>query len=290
MAIALLASRDRSRGPLAPASEGTAAPGTGVLEFAEVCGETVLTRAFATSPLKVLNPRHAGRSAWAYLATYGGGLVGGDRISVRLDVRQGAAALVTTQASTKVYRSPRGTRQTVLTHVADAALLVLLPDPITCFSGAQYRQEQRVHMNAHANLVLVDRLTAGRIDFGERWLFDEYISRTLIWRGDRLLLHDALALTREEGDIARRLGRFNCLAMVVLMGPLLTATAARLAASFSSTPVTSRADFLASAAPVGGDGVVLRFASCSTERLAIALRQYLDILITLLGDDPWIGK
>ena len=290
MLIASPASRDRGREPLGSAAERLAAPGTGVLEFADVRGETVLTRAFTTSPLKVLNPSHAGRSAWAYLATYGGGLVGGDRVAVHVDVGRGAAALVATQASTKVYRSPRGATQTMLAHVADDGLLVLMPDPVTCFSGARYRQEQRVLLDPRANLVLVDRLTAGRIDFGERWLFDEYVSRTFIWRGDRLLLHDALALTREEGDIARRLDRFNCLAVVVLVGPLLTATAARLAASFSSTPVTSRADFLASAAPVGDDGVVLRFASRSTEQLAIALRQYLEILTTLLGDDPWIGK
>ena len=267
-----------------------AAAGTGVLEFAEVGGETVLTRAFTASPLKVLNPSHAGRSAWAYLATYGGGLVDGDTIAVHLDVGRGAAALVATQASTKVYRSPRGATQTLLAHVADDGLLVLLPDPVTCFAGARYRQDQRVLLDPNANLVLVDRLTAGRIDFGERWLFDEYNSRIFISRGDRLLLHDALALTRDDGDIARRLDRFNCLAVVVLAGPLLAAAAAHLVGSFNSTPVTRRTDFLVSAAPLGDDGAILRFASGSTEQMAIALREHLGILVPLLGDDPWIGK
>src|SRR5437899_2522556 len=85
MPIAPLASRDLRPGALAPAAEPSSAAGTGVLEFADVAGETVLTRAFTTSPLKVLNPSHAGRSAWAYLATYGGGLVDGDTIAVHLD-------------------------------------------------------------------------------------------------------------------------------------------------------------------------------------------------------------
>ena len=51
-----------------------------------VRGVTVLTRASATSPLKLLNPRNAGASAWVYAATYGGGLVGGDSLSMRVEV------------------------------------------------------------------------------------------------------------------------------------------------------------------------------------------------------------
>ena len=290
MPVGPLTSRDLGRGPLAPTAEPLAAAGTGILEFAYVCGETVLTRAFTTSPLKVLNPSHAGQSAWAYLATYGGGLVDGDTIAVHLDVGRGAAALVATQASTKVYRSPHGAAQTLLARVANDGLLVLLPDPVTCFSGARYRQEQRVLLDSGASLVLVDRLTAGRIDFGERWLFEEYNSRMLIWRGDRLVLHDAFSLTRDEGDVARRLDRFNCLAAIVLVGPLLAATAAHLVDVFRSAPVIDRADVLVSAAPLGDDGALLRFASCSTEQIAVALRQHLGILIPLLGDDPWIGK
>src|SRR5438132_2693882 len=231
MPVAPPASRDISRRPLAPAAGPSAPAGTGILEFADVRGETVLTRAFTTSPLKVLNPSHAGQSGWAYLATYGGGLVDGDTLAVHVDVGRGAVALVATQASTKVYRSPRGAAQTLLAHVADDGVLVLLPDPVTCFSGARYRQDQRVLLDPGANLVLVDRLTAGRIDFGERWVFDEYNSRMFISRGDHLLLHDALALTRDEGNIARRLDRFNCLAVVVVVGPLLAAAAAHLVGS-----------------------------------------------------------
>jgi urease accessory protein len=71
----------------------------------------VLTRGSATSPLKLFNPRNAGASAWAYLATYGGGLVGGDQVRMRIEVGPQAAALVSTQASTKVYRSARRASQ-----------------------------------------------------------------------------------------------------------------------------------------------------------------------------------
>jgi urease accessory protein len=264
--------------------------GLGVLEFTRVGARTVLTRAFATSPLKFLNPRRADQSASVYLATYGGGLVGGDRIDVSIGVGPGAAALVTTQASTKVFRSPLGARQDLRAQVAGDGLLALLPDPVTCFAGASYRQEQHIHLDATASLVLVDRLTAGRIESGERWRFDEYANRLFIWQGDRLVLHDAVVLTGEDGDVAARFGRVNCLAVVVLAGPALAATAARLTETIDSTPLTRRPDLLASAAPFGDAGAIFRFASHSVEDLALALRRDLGIVATLLGDDPWIGK
>jgi urease accessory protein len=149
----------------------------------------------------VLNPGHAGESAWVYLSTYGGGLLGGDALSIGITVDPGAHALVATQASTKVYRSDRGASQRLRARVDDDSLLVLLPDPVVCFAGSRYTQDQHVHLADGASLVLVDWLTAGRIGSGERWQFDEYRSHTRIWRGERLVLHEGLVLSPEHGVI-----------------------------------------------------------------------------------------
>ena len=253
-------------------------------------GATALTRVRAASPLKVLNPRNAGPSAWVYLATYGGGLLGGDAVSIDVSVGPCARALVATQASTKVYRSERGASQRLHARVDDGSLLVLLPDPVTCFAGSRYTQEQHVRMHAGASLVLVDWLTAGRVGSGERWQFDEYRSHTRIWRGDRLVLHDGLVLSPEHGILAERMDRFTCLAMAVLSGPALRTTATQLAGSLGSAPAPKRATLLVSAAPLGDDGVLLRVAGVSVEQVGAALRQYLAVVPSLLGDDPWACK
>jgi urease accessory protein len=277
--------------PGAPVALGApGAPGTGALQFTNVRGATVLTRAVAASPLKLLNPKNAGTSAWVYVATYGGGLVGGDTLSMHVEVGRGAAALLSTQASTKVYRSECGASQRLRARVDDDSLLVLLPDPVTCFAGSRYTQDQHIHLDAAANLALVDWLTAGRVGSGERWRFDEYRSQTRIWRDDRLVLHEGLALTPADGDLGSRMDRFNCLALTVLLGPALKTTAARLAGALGSAPVPRRADLLLSAAPLGDDGVVVRMAGVSVEQVGAALRQYLGVVPLLLGDDPWSCK
>jgi len=238
----------------------------------------------------VLNPGHAGESAWVYLSTYGGGLLGGDALSIGITVDPGADALVATQASTKVYRSDRGASQRLRARVDDDSLLVLLPDPVVCFAGSRYTQDQHVHLADGASLVLVDWLTAGRIGSGERWQFDEYRSQTRIWRGERLVLHDGLVLSPEHGILAERMDRFACLAMAALSGPALRTTAIQLAGSLGSAPAPKRGNLLVSAAPLGDDGVLLRVAGVSVEQVGAALRQYLAVVPSLLGDDPWACK
>jgi urease accessory protein len=267
-------------------------PGAGTLHFERVRGETVLTRAAAASPLRVLNPGNAGAAAWVYLATYGGGLVGGDALDITIDAGPGAAALVATQASTKVYRSSLGASQRLRARAADGSLLVLLPDPVTAFSGSRYLQEQHVELDEAASLVLVDWLTAGRMASGERWQFDAYTSRTFVRRAGRWLVHDTVSLAPDDGSVACRMSRFNCIATAIVTGPAVRAAAARLAGEIDTAPLARRADLLMSAAPLAGrdDGTLLRLAGISVEQVGGALRQFLNFVPSLLGDDPWSCK
>src|SRR5262245_25279795 len=109
-------------------ADDTPAPGSGALQFEKVRGTTVLTRAIAASPLRLLHPKNAGSAAWVYAATYGGGLLGGDTIALDATIGDGARALISTQASTKVYRSDANARQQLRVRAGDDSLLVLLPD------------------------------------------------------------------------------------------------------------------------------------------------------------------
>ncbi len=266
------------------------APGFGVLRFESVRGATALTRAVAASPLRLLHPKNAGTAAWVYAATYGGGLLGGDAVEIDATVGAGAQALLSTQASTKVYRASAPASQRLRAQVEDDGLLVLLPDPVAPFAGAQYEQDQHVHLSARATLVAVDWMTAGRVESGERWQFTSYSSRTRVYRDGRLLLHDATRLLPEDGPLAPRLGRFNCLASAIVVGPAVRAAALRLTGTIGEAPVPRRADVLVSAAPIQDDGVLLRAAGTSTQQVAATLAQHLNFVPSLLGDDPWTSK
>src|SRR5262245_163756 len=116
--------------------------GCGKLHIIQGERRSTVSQAYASSPLRLLMPRNHGRAAWIYTSSFGGGLVDGDRVSLDIVVDAGAAAFVSTQASTKVYRSACGTSAELRASVGDEGLLVLAPDPVVCFAASRYRQTQ----------------------------------------------------------------------------------------------------------------------------------------------------
>lgn len=281
---------------LEPRAPGTAAGasavnGSGALTVVRgYDGRSVVTRAYATSPLRLLMPKNHGSAAWIYTSSYGGGLVDGDRIALDVDIGPGAAAFLSTQASTKVYRSAQGTSAQLHARVSTQGLLAVIPDPTVCFAASRYRQIQSFDLSADSGLVLVDWVSSGRHASGERWAFDEYVARLRARVEGKLVLHDALALRGGDGDLRDRLGRFDVLAVLLILGTRVRERAAEAVARVAEIPVRRRPDQLVAATPVGKCGCLVRVAGTSVEQTARMVREYLGFLPGLLGDDPWARK
>ena len=265
-------------------------PGRGRVAVVQARGRSVVCRAYATSPLRLLTPKNHGHAAWVYASSHGGGLVDGDDVAVRASVGAGAAAFLSTQSATKVYRSPRGTRTALDADIGEDGLLVAAPDAVVCFAGSRYRQTQRVAIAAGGRLVLVDRVTSGRRESGERWLFDEYVSRTSVHLGGRLVVHDAVALRASDGGLAARFGRYDVLAVALVIGRGLEDEVAAIDARVRAEPVRRGADRLVAAAPVGDTGCILRIAGRTAEDVDDAIEDLLGFVPRLLGDSPWARK
>ncbi len=269
------------------------APGRGSIAVAASGGRSRVIRAFAASPLRLLTPRNHGRASWIFTSTFGGGLVGGDAVCLEIDVREGANAYLSTQAATKVYRSAKGTSVELHAAVARGATLVVMPDPVVCFAGSSYRQDQRVDLHDTGNLVFVDWLSSGRHAAGERWQFDRYDSRIVVRRGGRRIVHDALLLSPDHGGLAERMGRFEVLLVAIVIGPAFVADVSHLLAGVERMPLERRGRSIVSASKIDeglGGGCLLRIAGTSVEETAALLRALLGFVPALLGDDPWARK
>lgn len=265
------------------------------MQFVRRGSRTVAARLRANSPLRLLNPDNHGHAAWVYTSSFGGGLVDGDRVGLHVDVGEGASAFLSTQASTKVYRSPRGTSARLTARVGDRGLFVLAPDPVVCFAGSRFDQHQEFDVAGGGALVVVDWVTSGRRESGERWSFDRYTSR-LVGRAERsLIVHDALSLRQDDGDLASRLGRFDVLAIVIVLGDGLRSEASALIDRLRDVPVERRPRQLAVAAALedargGQAGCLVRLAGASVEEVGRSVRSYIGFVPDLLGDDPWARK
>ena len=253
-------------------------------------GRSIVRCAYATSPLRLLTPKNHGHAAWIYTSSHGGGLVDGDNIAVEASVTTGAAAFLSTQSATKVYRSSRIARSALYAEVGEDGLLVAAPDAVVCFAGSRYRQTQQIDVAAGGRLVLVDRVTSGRRESGERWLFDEYVSRTVVHLDDRLVVHDATALRAWDGRLADRFGRYDVLAVAMVIGRGFEDEVARIDDRVRAEPVRRGADRLVAAAPVDDAGCILRIAGRTVEDVDETLEDLLGFVPGLLGDDPWARK
>ena len=267
----------------------TVRSGAAALTVQLVLGESTVTSVIASSPMKLLTPVSRGKSVWAYTSSFGGGLVAGDRTQLEINVHADARCFVSTQSSTKVYRNPAGLpceHQTRAT-VDEDALLVFAPEPVQAFADSIYSQRQEFHLAPTSSLVLLDWFTSGRAARGERWAFKQFASRNDVVIGGEQALIESVLLGSKE--LSANMGRFNCLATLLLVGPELKPAADAVLSALAARPVEKRAALVCSASPACG-GVLLRVAGVEVEAVRRELGVHLAFLGELLGDDPWARK
>jgi urease accessory protein len=266
---------------------------TASLEVCVVFNESTITGAYASSPMKLLTPRSRGRSVCAYVSNFGGGLVAGDQTRLDLRLGKGSRCFVSTQSLTKVYRNPSllPCEHETQAYLDSDSLLVFAPAPVQPFADSTYVQRQQFHLAPGAGLVLLDWFTSGRRARGERWAFARFATRNEVWRSapaEECVFLDSLQLNSAESDLASPYctGRFNCFAMLLLIGGVVKEPAVRILEKTSALPVQRRAAVLMSASPVK-DGAVLRITGEEVGEVEKYVRRCLEPLSDLLGDEPW---
>ncbi|MFN3302670.1 MAG: urease accessory protein UreD [Roseateles sp.] len=111
--------------------------------------------------LKTLYPEGSG-IAHAVLVHPPGGLVGGDRLDIAIDVSAGAHLLVTTPAATRFYRSVAGeAAQVVHARIGEGARLEWVPQETLAYPACVGRNEVRLSLAPGASLFATEVLGLG---------------------------------------------------------------------------------------------------------------------------------
>ncbi|MBB1027623.1 urease accessory protein UreD [Dietzia sp. DQ11-38-2] len=152
-------------------------------------GRTVLADRYQKSPLQVMRPLYVDPGLphvpVTYLMSTGGGVVGGDRLDIDVELADRSHALITTQAATRIHRMDAGyATQNVTLTLGAGAVCEWVPDPLIPYAGSRFQQTLRATVPEDAVLVVSDVLTAGRVARGERWAVDALVSRVEIARPD----------------------------------------------------------------------------------------------------------
>ena len=169
-------------------------------------------QAGATAPLKWLRSyaRADGFRELPLLHT-AGGLVGGDRLALRLEAAHNSQALLTTVAAQKVYGSvgrfrqeldPRWAHQAVQITLQDQAVLEWLPQELVLYGDGLLHQDLTVQLDPGCSWLGTDVVRLGRSAAGEGlgqgcWRSSLSIRRRDPAGGDRWELVDRICLDQE---------------------------------------------------------------------------------------------
>jgi len=153
-------------------------------------------------PLRLLKalPSGDGRRLEAVIVHPPGGLVGGDSLSIDLEVGADARVLATTPGAQKWYRSQTVASSATRLAVGAGGMLEWVPQPAILYDHAHARQSVAIELNRRACCVGWDILIRGRKAMGELLRFGHVdqtlsisVAQALLWQerlhldaGDRL--------------------------------------------------------------------------------------------------------
>jgi urease accessory protein len=174
-----------------------------------------------TTPLKILNPANVNGTCQAYLSTYGGGVLQGDTVSLKIDCEASSRLFLGTQSATKIYRSPSGriSSQIIEGELGSDAFAAVVPDVLIPFKDSRFSQRQEWRLHPTAALVLVDWFNSGRTACAEDFDFALFESKIQIVHGSKKIILDRMRLEPAKGRMTS-LGSFgpyrNCVTAYIV--------------------------------------------------------------------------
>jgi urease accessory protein len=170
--------------------------------YARRGSRTIIARSHCTSPWHLFPPIYLDETGAAYtlLLNPSGGLVGGDRLTVKLAVREKAHAIISTPSANRIYRSLSAPSvQAIHVTVGPGGILEWLPEPTIPFAGSRFRQTIRVRLARRSAVVLWEALASGRIAQGERWAFADLDNDLAIVTASRGSLRERFRFESRSG-------------------------------------------------------------------------------------------
>lgn len=165
-------------------------------------GRTVLSHRRHLGPLRVQRPFYPeGGVCHVYVVHPPGGVVGGDRLDLRVDCRDGAHALLTTPAAGKFYRSGERPQRQLVSIDLRAASLEWLPQETIYYPGATVRQQLLLRLDAASRFFGWEVGCLGLPARAEPFATGTITQGFELWLDQRPLLLDRLRLDAAAGSL-----------------------------------------------------------------------------------------
>jgi len=253
------------------------------LIFDSRSNKTILARRQHHGPLviqKILYPEGS-NPAHGVIIHPPGGVAGGDRLQLNVDMQTEASALLTTPGATKWYKSAgRQASQHIEMTVDEHSQIEWLPQENIVFDGADVALNTQINLATSAVFSGWEVVCLGRQASGERWASGRFRQKLLIKREGRLIWNESALLDPDS----KVLGSIAGLRQQLVFGSFVVAagnTPAEILQSCQDITIESSADYGVSALP---DIFIARYiGSCAQEA-----KIYFEKIWHCLR--PWYGK
>src|SRR5690625_1860184 len=126
----------------------------------------------------------------------------GDTYSMTVSLDEGAELTLTTQSSTKVYKTLHShAYQETTFYLKKDSYLEYLPDALIAYKDAKYYQKNVVHMAEGATLLYSDIVTPGWSPEGKQFSYDMLRLKNEIYMEGELVAFDHIKLQPGEQDM-----------------------------------------------------------------------------------------
>jgi urease accessory protein len=145
-----------------------------------------------------------------FIVGLGGGYVEGEKYKYSINLKEDSRSIITTQASTKVYKCVHGekTEQETLINLEKNSILEYITDSVILYKDAIYKQVNNIYMDESATLIYSDGITSGWSKEGEDFQYSNVQLKTSVYVNNKIVLLDNLLVNPREDDVTK-LGFFE---------------------------------------------------------------------------------
>lgn len=179
--------------------------GLDLVAATDAVGRTVLARQAFSPPIHISKPHHDRGWLVVNLASPSPGLLEGDRVDVRVEVKSGARLLLTAPSANRIHATPTGYAELVQWFsVEDEGFLDVWPEYLIPQAGARYRQRTEIRVVSGSTLLWTETIAPGRTARGEIFAFDEVKLSTDLWVGETHTIRERYRLDPNSVQALRR--------------------------------------------------------------------------------------
>lgn len=138
-----------------------------------------------------------------YLIQLGGGYIEGEYYENYLKMKDDSRAVITTQASNKVYKSENGipSKQYSRIKVGENAVMEYINDSVILYKDAVYEQKTDIFLKESSTFIYTDGITAGWSPDGKNFQYTSTRMKTKIFIDNELVYFDNLKLVPSQYDV-----------------------------------------------------------------------------------------